>query len=121
MPQMARSLVPLCVAGVLVALAVAALGPTSKPAPRSAGARLSERSTSTLRSEISPFVSGPGAVTVAGTGAPGFSGDDGAASVAELDEPGGIAEDNEGDLFIADTGNCRVREVPTHSGTQFSI
>ena len=118
---MARSLVPLCVAGVLVALAVAALGPTSKPAPRSAGARLSERSTSTLRSEISPFVSGPGAVTVAGTGAPGFSGDDGAASVAELDEPGGIAEDNEGDLFIADTGNCRVREVPAHSGTQFSI
>jgi hypothetical protein len=50
---MARSLFPLCVAGLLVGLAVAAFGPTGKPAQRSAGARLSERSTSALRSEIS--------------------------------------------------------------------
>ena len=61
----------------------------------------------------------PGAVTVAGTGRPGFSGDRGPARRAELDAPTGIAEDAAGDLFIADSGNCRVREVPAHSGVSF--
>ena len=51
-------------------------------------------------------------VTVAGTGRPGDSGDGGVASAAELDEPTGVAVDRSGDLFIADTANCRVRVVP---------
>ena len=47
-----------------------------------------------------------GATTVVGTG-------------AHLDRPDGIAEDALGDLFIADTGHCRVREVPARPGTSF--
>jgi hypothetical protein len=49
--------------------------------------------------------------TVAGTGVAGFSGDRGPADRAELDAPAGVGVDPAGDLFIADTANCRVREV----------
>ncbi|MGH9664944.1 MAG: hypothetical protein ACRD9L_11020, partial [Bryobacteraceae bacterium] len=49
--------------------------------------------------------------TVAGTGAAGFSGDGGAAASATLNGPQGIAVDNAGDLFIADTRNNRIRAV----------
>ena len=58
---------------------------------------------------------------MAGTGSARFSGDGGKASSAEIDAPGGLVEDRQGDLFIADTGDCRVREVPSHSGSQFSM
>ncbi len=71
--------------------------------------------------DTSPFVSGPGAVTLAGTGSPGSEGEGGAATSAELDGPTGIAEDAQGDLFIADSDNCRVREVPAASGAHFSV
>jgi NHL repeat len=67
------------------------------------------------------FSDGPGAETLAGTGASGFSGEAGPATASELSGPGGIAVDSAGDIFIADTGNCRVREVPARSGTQFMI
>ena len=63
----------------------------------------------------------PGATTLAGTGTPGYNGNDVAAGGAELDAPAGIAEDAAGDLFIADAGNCRVREIPARSGHQFGI
>ncbi len=55
----------------------------------------------------------PGGVisTVAGNGNPGFSGDGGPATSARLFIPEGIALDAEGNLFIADTGNHRVRKV----------
>jgi sugar lactone lactonase YvrE len=49
--------------------------------------------------------------TVAGTGACGFSGDGGPAVAAQLCVPGGIAADSAGNVFIADTGNSRVRQV----------
>jgi sugar lactone lactonase YvrE len=68
---------------------------------------------------IAGLVDGPGATTLAGNGRPGFGGDGGPADRASLDSPSGIAEDHSGDLFIADTGNCRVREVPAHSGVSF--
>ena len=42
-------------------------------------------------------------ITVAGDGTPGYSGDNGPATDAELDYPGGVAVDSAGDLFIADT------------------
>ncbi len=51
-------------------------------------------------------------VTVAGTGTAGFDGDGAAATASELNEPTGVAVDAAGDLFIADTANCRVRVVP---------
>ena len=49
--------------------------------------------------------------TVAGNGTPGYSGDNGLATSAELDGPYGIAVDSHGDLFIADTYNSCIREV----------
>ncbi len=50
-------------------------------------------------------------VTVAGNGQAGFSGDGGPATDARLDDPYGIAVGTDGSLYIADTGNRRVREV----------
>ena len=52
-----------------------------------------------------------GILTVAGTGVGGFSGDDGLAVNARVQGPRGIAIDDEGTLYIADTGNNRIRKV----------
>ncbi len=49
--------------------------------------------------------------TVAGSGRPGFSGDGGPATAARLNAPYGLAVDFEGNLFIADLGNARIRKV----------
>lgn len=49
--------------------------------------------------------------TVAGTGQEGFSGDGGAATAAQLSFPRDVAVDAQGNLYIADTGNCRIRKV----------
>ncbi len=49
--------------------------------------------------------------TVAGNGTHGYSGDGGAATNAELANPGGVAVDASGNLFIADTGNSVIRKV----------
>ena len=54
--------------------------------------------------------------TVAGTGVTGFSGDSGPATSAQLSFPVGLAVDSSGNLFIADYGNNRIREVDL-SGT----
>lgn len=48
---------------------------------------------------------------VAGTGEAGFGGDDGPATDAMLNSPEGVAVSDEGDLYIADTGNNRIRRV----------
>jgi secreted PhoX family phosphatase len=55
----------------------------------------------------------PGGVitTIAGNGAQGFGGDNGAAASAQLNQPGGIAVDSAGNVYIADTGNNRIRKV----------
>jgi len=50
-------------------------------------------------------------VTVAGTGIAGFSGDGGAATAALLDLPTALAVDKNGNVYIADTGNHRIREI----------
>ena len=49
--------------------------------------------------------------TAAGTGSTGFSGDGGLATNAELAGPDALAFDTNGNLYIADTGNYRVRRV----------
>ena len=54
--------------------------------------------------------------TVAGTGSAGYSGDGGAATSARLDYPNGVAVDSSGNLYIADTSNYRIREVPKATG-----
>ena len=54
--------------------------------------------------------------TVAGNGTPGFSGDDGTATVAALNSPSAIAVDGVGNLFIADRLNHRIRKVAVGTG-----
>jgi uncharacterized protein (TIGR03437 family) len=49
--------------------------------------------------------------TIAGSAKPGFSGDNGPATAAQLSQPQGLAVDSAGNVYIADTGNQRVREV----------
>ena len=49
--------------------------------------------------------------TVAGNGTPGFSGDGGLATAAQLDQPAGVAVDSAGNLYIADCWNHRIRKV----------
>jgi trimeric autotransporter adhesin len=56
---------------------------------------------------ISPF---------AGTGEQGFSGDAGPAVSAQLSWPNRLALDKNGNLFIADEGNNRVRRVDRQTG-----
>jgi len=52
--------------------------------------------------------------TVAGDVTAGYSGDGGAAVNASLDDPYGVAADGLGNLFIADLGNSRIRQVDTN-------
>jgi DNA-binding CsgD family transcriptional regulator/sugar lactone lactonase YvrE len=56
-------------------------------------------------------LAGQAAETVAGTGVRGFSGDGGPATQALLASPVAIAFDSEGNLYIADAGNNRIRRV----------
>jgi sugar lactone lactonase YvrE len=49
--------------------------------------------------------------TVAGTGEPGFSGDGGPATKARLNVPFAVAVDREGNLYITDESNYRIRKV----------
>ncbi|MDR2334034.1 MAG: putative Ig domain-containing protein [Burkholderiaceae bacterium] len=55
----------------------------------------------------------PGGVisTVAGTGSYSFGGDGAAATAAQLKIPIGVAVDSNGNLFVADLGNNRIRKV----------
>ena len=50
-------------------------------------------------------------LVVAGTGTQGFSGDGGPAALAQLNSPAGLAFGSDGTLYIADTGNARIRAV----------
>ena len=50
-------------------------------------------------------------VPVAGTGQAGFSGDGGPATSAKLNQPNGLAVDSQGNLYIADSLNFRIRQV----------
>ncbi len=70
--------------------------------------------------------------TVAGNGTLGYSGDNGPAASAQLSSPQGVAVDSAGNLYIADVGNNRIRNVangvittvagtgPTYPGGGFS-
>jgi uncharacterized protein (TIGR03437 family) len=53
--------------------------------------------------------------TVAGNGTPGYSGDGGPASSAQLDQPQGVAVDGSGNLYIADN-NAAIRKVAAATG-----
>jgi sugar lactone lactonase YvrE len=54
--------------------------------------------------------------TVVGTGKVGFSGDGGRATMATLNRPHSITLDDQGNLYICDIGNHRVRIVNLETG-----
>jgi sugar lactone lactonase YvrE len=55
-------------------------------------------------------------MTLVGDGFPGASGDGGEASSAQLNDPTAVAVDSDGNLFVSDTGNARVRRVDRKTG-----
>jgi sugar lactone lactonase YvrE len=59
--------------------------------------------------------------TIAGNGTGVFSGDNGPATTAGLSDPMGLVVDSAGNLYIADTGNQRVRFVSATTGTITTI
>ena len=60
-------------------------------------------------------VASDGTITrIAGTGAPGYSGDGGPANEAALNAPYDVHRDSQGNIYIADTSNHRIRKVSPH-------
>ena len=68
--------------------------------------------------------------TIAGNGVLGFSGDGGPAINAQVTQPGGMAFDTSGNMYIADFGNYRIRFInnaalsvgsPSMSATSISV
>jgi len=55
-------------------------------------------------------------ITVAGTGAAGYSGDGGLATSAQLYDPYGVFVDSAENIYIADTDNAAIREVTASNG-----
>ena len=54
--------------------------------------------------------------TIAGTGTAGFSGDDSTATNAQLNAPSAVFVDSTGLIYVADTGNHRIRRISTTGG-----
>jgi hypothetical protein len=54
--------------------------------------------------------------TVGGNGNPGYSGDGGPATAAQLSSPANLAIDGAGDLYFADTGNHAIRRIDAVTG-----
>ena len=99
-----------CCAGNLsdngLALNAQLAGPTG-PALDSAGALfIADSGHNSIRKVANGIIT-----TVAGNGSQGYSGDNGAATAAQLTSPSGVAVDTAGNLYIADTYNNVIREV----------
>jgi uncharacterized protein (TIGR03437 family) len=62
-------------------------------------------------STVRKALPGGGVVTIAGNGYPGYSGDGGPGSLAQVSRPAGLAVMPDGSLLIADTGNQIVRKL----------
>jgi RHS repeat-associated protein len=68
-------------------------------------------------------VAGNGTTTVTGAACPAFvstNGDQGPAVCAVLSDPQQVAVDQAGDVYIADSGDSAIREVPAANGAQWS-
>ena len=67
-------------------------------------------------------VSGGMSTTIAGNGVAGFSGDGGPSTSAQIDSPFGVFVDHSGAVYIADSGNNRIRELsPSGAPCTYSI
>ncbi len=53
----------------------------------------------------------PEVSVLSGDGTAGYTGDNGPADIAELNNPGAVAVDGAADVYIADTGNNALREI----------
>ena len=60
---------------------------------------------------LATMASDPEIATVAGTGIAGDSGDGGPAVTARLDQPFDMAFDRQGNVFLTNTFNHRIRRV----------
>ena len=60
-------------------------------------------------------------VTLAGTGEPGFSGDGGPATAAQINQPFGVEVGPDGQLYLCDTGNHVIRRIDRVSGVITTI
>lgn len=75
-----------------------------------------------LNNRIRKIAAGTGIITtVAGTGGAGFSGDGGPATAAQLNNPEGVAVDAQGNVYISDTGNKRIRRIGGNTGVITTI
>lgn len=54
--------------------------------------------------------------TVVGNGSPGYTGDGGFATSAEINQPSGMVLDGAGNLYFADTGNSVIRRLDAVTG-----
>ncbi len=65
----------------------------------------------TLNNKIRKVTTAGTISTIAGTGVAGFSGDNGPAVNAMLDEPRGVAGDSTGNVYVSDYRNNRIRKI----------
>jgi uncharacterized protein (TIGR03437 family) len=71
---------------------------------------------------IRKVTAGTGVIsTFVGTGAAGYGGDNGPATAALINAPNYVAVDSADNLYIADTGNNRIRKVDAATGNITSI
>lgn len=59
--------------------------------------------------------------TVAGNGSSGDTGDGGLATLATMNEPQNVEVNKDGDLYISDIGNHRIRKVTASSGQMSTV
>ena len=74
----------------------------------------------TARNQVFEISVGGAVTVVAGNGTQGYSGDGGPATSAELNAPMSVAVTADGTLYIADTGNQRIRAVQGGNITSFA-
>src|ERR1700690_465114 len=71
---------------------------------------------------VAGVVIGPGDIaTIAGTGTAGYNQDGIAATSAKLNGPTGVAVDTSGNIYVADTGNSRIRVVNRSSPNSITV